>query len=840
MSRKAISKSNPIHPHVTPMMQQYLTIKNAHKDYLLFYRMGDFYELFFDDAIIASKDLEIILTKRGQHMGIDIPMCGVPVHAREMYLHKLIKKGHCVAICEQLESPEEAKKRGYKSVVHREVTRIITPGTIFEDTLLESKEHNYLCCLYESSGKIFISYTEISLGILNNICVDYANIDGEISRLKPREIITSEKLACKMNLHMKYSDCCITAIAENLYDYTRNREKICKYYCVEFIDGICNLIEPEIIALGVLLEYLMYTQKGNIPKLPFPKKMSCSDYMSIDSSTRRNLELMRNINGGKNGSLLSVLDNTNSAGGGRLLANYLSFPLTDVTAINARLDSVSSMLNNGQLRMILIKAIKEFPDLERALARINSKKSTWSDLISVRNAMIIGIYLGEVLYENIAILSTELNAITRQIGGFDALLVEMKSALSLELCHDKMDVSERNGSIKRGYNLELDRLYQLKCNSNKILENMRDKYRGITGINNLKITHNNIFGYFIEITPSHAEKMIDKCFIHRQTLGSTIRYTTKELQKLETELILCDEKIKQLEGEIFLALCKGVSDASEQLSLLACVASKIDVACALAEVAYVNNYAKPSVDESVDLCIIEGKHPILEYTMKSISREVSSTFHPNTCEMTKQKNLWLITGPNMAGKSTFLRQNALICIMAQIGSFVPAKKAHIGIIDKIFSRIGAGDNIAHGQSTFMIEMLETANILNNATSRSLLILDEIGRGTSTYDGLAIAWAIVELIDSNIKSRTMFATHYHELTELENTSEHIVCYTMLVREWDEKIVFMHKIVAGKADKSYGIHVAELAGIPKIVTERASSILQQLTKNSQNNIAVIIKA
>lgn len=838
MTRDKIFSSMTINTGVTPMMQQYMSVKEAHQDFLLFYRMGDFYELFFEDAIIAARDLEIVLTKRGQHMGQDIPMCGVPVHARDIYLHKLIKKGHSVAICEQVETPQDAKKRGYKAVVRREVTRIITPGTLLEDALLDAKEPNYICCLHAHNNKTFISYAEISLGTWKLITIDDANLDTEIARLKPSEIIACTKLAQKCDLHTKYRNVRITTVAENMYDFHRTRAKLCTFYNTDFFNIAENFSKDEIIVLGVMLEYLTYTQKANMPKLHAPQKSSVNDYIIVDSSTRKNLELVKNINGEKTGSLLDVLDMTKTACGGRLLLHYISHPLTDPDAINVRLDSTDAMLKALPLCDALQSILQQFPDLERALTRISADKSNYADLVIVRNAMNIGIHVGEKLLNSMSLLSVELLITLKQIGGFGHVFDLLKMALNINQCNEKIDNSmQQHGPIKSGYNAQLDKLYALKYNSNNMLNEMRDKYRRITGINTLKITRNNIFGYFIEVTSINAEKMTNPAFKHKQSLGTVTRYVTQELQHLEAELTLCDEKITQLEDEIFTTLCNEVQKNHDRLILLAQSIAKIDVICSFATVAASNNYTKPLVDASVCLEIIDGRHPVLERRLAEHNTNLddyttnngSHNFHSNSCTMNEDKNLWLITGPNMAGKSTFLRQNALICIMAQMGSFVPAKSARIGVIDKIFSRIGAGDNISQRQSTFMVEMLETSNILNNATRHSLLILDEIGRGTSTHDGLAIAWAVLEWINSRIEARTIFATHFHELTQLEQQLKHVVCYTVLVQEWHNKIIFMHKIIPGKTNKSYGIHVAELAGIPKEVTDRAYVILDNLLSN-----------
>jgi DNA mismatch repair protein MutS len=827
---------------VTPMMQQYLSIKSLHKEYLLFYRMGDFYELFFDDAIIAAQALDIVLTKRGQHADQDIPMCGVPAHSHVLYLHKLIKKGHSVAICEQLETPEEAKKRGSKSVVRRDVTRIITPGTLIEDDLLEAKEPNYICCIYQNQKnkikqneqieqkncEFFIAFAEISLGIFQVTKVPECDLSAEIHRLLPKEIIISDQMAQSNNLHEKFQNIRITVISDSLFDMNRAKEKICRVYNVSFLDGIINLNDPEIIATGTLLEYLSHTQKTESLRLRPPTKTTHSDHMIIDGATRNNLELFRNLTGEKKDCLLTILDTTKTSGGSRLLVYTLSSPLVNAEAINNRLDDVTVFVKKQDLCTQLQNILQHFPDVSRALTRICIEKGIYCDLAIVRDAMIVGTRVAELLHDNIPLLSRNLLSATKQIGGFSDLLEELKNSLNFELYNYNRTQQNNTigGFIKRGYNAQLDRLYQLRNNSDLEIEKLRNEYRQCTGINTLKITKNNILGYFIEVTPSHGDKMNDPKFIHRQSLSSSLRYVTEKLRQLETELALCDEKIKQLECDIFLDLCQKTTSKADFITLLAQSIAKIDIACALADVAIRNNYVRPIIDNTCDFQIVSGRHPVLELCLK---RNKQNSFVENSCSMYENKNLWLITGPNMAGKSTFLRQNALICIMAQIGSFVPAQSAKIGVVDRLFSRIGAGDNIAQGQSTFMMEMLETAHILNNMTPRSLIILDEIGRGTSTYDGLAIAWSIIEWIDHNIGGRTLFATHYHELTTLEKQLPHLVCYTMKVKEWEGKIIFMHEVISGKANKSYGIHVAELAGMPTAVTQRAYGILKKLTEN-----------
>lgn len=818
--------------NTTPMMHQYLVIKEAHPNYLLFYRMGDFYEMFFDDALIASKELEIVLTKRGTYNDKEIPMCGVPAHSSEFYLQRLIKRGYSVAICEQLETPQEAKKRGYKSVVRREVTRIITPGTLMEETLLNAKEMNYLCSIHKVHSGFILAYAEISTGAFFVQTLDEHSLETEIARLNPSEIVLSDKtLNAHPEWHDKFHSNTMTIRSHSIYDLYRNEKRLLEFYKVDFLEGLGTFTENEIIAGGVLLEYLQYTQKNHVPQLKLLRKINCTHFMSIDKHTRKSLELERNFAGERKDCLIDVLDQTMTSGGARLLSLYLTSPLTNIAAINKRLDNIENFVNQKKIREEIREILKHLPDVERALSRITSNRCTYNDLIIIHNGISIYIDLAEFLELNQGVLSQNIINFAKQIGNFGGLIEELKSALNVKFdesqlngdsIFQKIPQNQNTGNIKKGYNAQLDRLYDIKYNANASIEMLRDKYRNISGVNSLKISKNNILGYFIEVTSSHASKIINPIFIHRQSLGNVTRYTSEELKTIESEIIASDERIKNLENEILQYLYDLVTQKAEVISIAANNVANLDVMTNLAHVAEKYSYVRPYLTDGLEIEIENGRHPVVEIKMH---KDVSQ-FIPNDCKMTDNKNILLITGPNMAGKSTFLRQNAIIAIMAQMGSFVPASKVTIGIIDKMFTRIGAGDNIAHGQSTFMVEMLETAYIMNNATERSLLILDEIGRGTATYDGLAIAWAILENIHSNICARTIFATHYHELTKLSDTLNKLACYTMQVKEWEKKIVFMHKVVEGKADKSYGIHVAELAGMPNNIVRRAELILNQL--------------
>lgn len=813
---------------LTPMMQQYLQIKSEHRDYLLFYRMGDFYELFFDDAVIASQILDIVLTKRGKHQDQDIPMCGVPAHSSEYYLDKLILAGYKVAVCEQLERPEEAKKRGYKSVVRREVTRIITSGTIVEEHLLESRRSSFLASISALDGKFAIAWVEITTGDFFITLASQATLIIDIARLLPKEIIIADKLYREPKVTELFSEFqrIITTRAAIVFDQSRCQNRLLNFYKLQSLDGLGAFTPVEISAAGALLEYLEHTHKSNLPRLNKPKKLGSSNFIAIDASTRRNLEIECSISGNKKASLLGVIDHTKTTVGSRLLALHISAPLCNAEIINRRLDSVEFFVNNHEMRKQIRTILPGFPDIERALSRIFIRKGSPRDLGLLRDGMALALQVAETLENSALELPQLLRMNLNQIGNFFAVFDTLSAALNQEVPPQLKD----GNFIKTGFEPKLDALYDIKLNSKERTEALRDKYRIATGITTLKISVNNVIGYFIDITPGQAGKIKDDgLFIHKQTLGSSVRYTTQELKALEEEILSCDHKIAQMELEIFEELCTKVIEIAEHLSHTAQGIAGIDVASSLAHLALERNYCRPQIDDSANFYIDGGRHPIVEHSL-------NDQFIANSCNFSANEYLWLVTGPNMAGKSTFLRQNALICILAQTGSYVPARKAHIGVVDKLFSRIGAGDDISRGQSTFMVEMVETAAILNNATQRSMVILDEIGRGTATYDGLSIAWAVVENLHNTVKCRTLFATHYHELTDLETVLPALACYTVEVKEWDGKVIFMHKIIPGKADRSYGVHVAELAGLPESVTARAAELLTVLQAKEKASITI----
>lgn len=820
--------------NTTPMMKQYLDIKSEYPNYILFYRMGDFYEMFFDDATLAASVLGIALTKRGKHKDQDIPMCGVPFHSSDGYLSKLIENGHKVAICEQMESPEEAKKRGYKAVVKREVVRIITPGTITEDNLLNSGASNFLVSIAAIRDEIALSWADISTGEFYTTQTSFLSLNNDLSRISPQEILISDKLYQNEDVSSSLADFrrIITIQANNLFDLKKAEHRIKSYYDVVSSESFGIYTPVELIACGAILEYVELTQKSSQSRISYPKRLDNALFMSIDAATRRNLELNINSSGERKGSLLSLIDKTKTSSGSRLLSQYMAAPLIDVEAINNRLNLVEFFINNTEVTQEIIQLMSHIGDIERSLARFSFNRGGPRDLQVIQRSLQASDSIAASFAHFTGRIDSNLQQYLSNFSGFEGLATELDNALIEELPMLARD----GGFIKPGYNHRLDQLNDLKNNSKQQLQDLRQKYIKETGINSLKISYNNVLGYFIDITPQHASKMKDEFFIHRQTLASSVRYTSTELRELESELLNLSSNILQLELSLYAQLVEEVLAKADALALLAHSIAVIDVSCNFAYIAIENNYCRPIIDNSLEFNIKGGRHPIIEDSLSKQKQE----FVANDCGLFGKQNLWLITGPNMAGKSTFLRQNALIAILAQMGSYVPAESAHFGVVDKIFSRVGAADDLARGRSTFMVEMVETANILNNATNRSLIILDEIGRGTSTYDGVSIASACLEFIHDNLKSRALFATHYHELTALSDQLDSLVCYTMQIKEWQNKVIFLHKSIPGIADKSYGIHVASMAGLPKAVIQKAQQILINLEQGHDQKMDLDLKS
>ncbi len=813
------------------MMEQYLSIKEAHPDCLLFYRMGDFYEMFFDDAVQAAAALDITLTQRGKHDGADIPMCGVPVHSADTYLSRLIRKGFRVAVCEQTEDPAEAKKRGSKSVVAREVVRLVTPGTLTEDALLDADSHNYLAAVSDATGSMALAWLDISTGAFRVQQVNEAGLSAALARVEPGELLAPERLLQTPSLFDLFGDWKdrLQPLPNARFDSTAARRRLEAAFDVAAMDGFGGFDRAEIAACGALIDYVELTQKGKLPRLEPPRRIADGAVMEIDAATRRNLELSRTLSGERRGSLLSVIDRTVTGAGSRLLSARLSAPLTDAAAIGARLDSVALFRDDSSLRDDLRNLLSSCPDIERALSRLTLGRGGPRDLTAIG----IGLDRAAALRDRLA--RDDLPAETAQARQGLGHHEELSQRLARALRDDLPLLARDGGFIAPGYSEALDELVTLRDESRKLTAGLQKKYADETGIASLKIRHNNVLGYYIEVTPTHTDKMPagpDEKFIHRQTLASAVRYTTVELGELEGRISRAADQALALEQELFEDLAGEVSARTDGIAEAAASLAALDVDTALADLAAEHRYVRPVVDDSAEFSIVAGRHPVVEASLRSAG---DADFVPNDCDLRDQSRLWLLTGPNMAGKSTFLRQNALIAILAQTGSFVPAESAHIGVIDRLFSRVGAADDLARGRSTFMVEMVETAAILNQAGPRALIILDEIGRGTSTFDGLSIAWAALEHIHTVNRCRALFATHYHELTALAGTLDSLSCRTMRVKEWQGDVVFLHEVAPGAADRSYGIHVGRLAGLPPAVIDRAEQVLAALEAGEQSGAA-----
>ena len=827
---------------VTPMMEQYLEIKAAHPGLLLFYRMGDFYELFFEDAEIASKTLGIVLTKRGKHQGMDIPMCGVPVERSEDYLHRLIGAGHRVAVCEQTEDPAAARARGAKSVVKRAVIRLVTPGTLTEDTLLDARTNNYLLAIARarSSGggdRFGLAWIDISTSEFMVTECASGELQATLARINPNEAIVTDALYGDGELSTLLNELpAVTPLTRDVFDGSTAERRLCDYFAVATMDGLAAMSRLEATAAAAAVTYIDRTQVGKRPPLSPPAREAAGTTMAIDPATRANLELTRTLSGERRGSLLDAIDCTVTPAGSRLLAQRLAAPLTDHAQIARRLDAVGTFVADSAAREDIRSILRGAPDMSRALARLSVGRGGPRDLAGLRDGILAAdqalarLEELEQPTEEIAAVITALRRPPRELAQ------EYERALA-----DQLPLIKRDGGfVREGYEQALDEARNLRDASRLVVAAMQARYADATGIKGLKIRHNNVLGYFVEVTAQHGDKLmsppLNATFIHRQTLAGQVRFTTSELGEIEAKIANAGERALNLELEIFERLCAKALEASDDLRAAAHAFALLDVATALAKLAVDDNYVRPEVDASLGFAIEAGRHPVVEQALK---RE-GQPFIANTCDLSpapaqKSGQLWLITGPNMAGKSTFLRQNALIALLAQIGSFVPAARARIGIVDRLFSRVGAADDLARGRSTFMVEMVETAAILNQAGERSLVILDEIGRGTATFDGLSIAWAAIEHLHESNRCRTLFATHYHELTALSAKLARMFNATVRVKEWQGDVVFLHEVLPGSADRSYGIQVAKLAGLPPPVIARAKSVLAKLEAQDRGQTA-----
>lgn len=803
------------------MMAQYLEIKSQYPDALLFYRMGDFYELFFDDAIKAAKVLDIALTKRGKHNDTDIPMCGVPHHSSENYLLTLIKSGHKVAVCEQLESPAEAKKRGYKSVVKRDVVRLVTPGTLTEDSLLKARSHNFLAAYSIVRGERSLAWVDISTGLMSVLSLNKVeDFVAELFRLTPSEVLIIDNTDYDIIDAIEESGATATLRGKSAFDSISGEERLKSLFAVASLEAFGSFGRAQVSALGSIAEYLDATQKGKLPILRPPVIELKENSMRIDSATRRNLELTRSINtGSRQGSLLGTIDRTVTAAGGRLLERRISAPSMDMDVINERHNALKFLRDNFDLSEPVMALLKSIPDLERALSRVSLERAGPRDLANISKGLIQGKEIAS-LFKNHE-LPAELKLALEKLTGHD----EISSTLEKAIVPEPPLLVRDGGFVTEQFNSELDETRELKRDGTKIIAEMQRDFIELTGIQSLKIKFNNVLGYFIETTAKNAEKLqnstIADNFIHRQTTANQMRFTTLSLSDTETKIINANAKALEIEKQIFNELSALIIQNFEKISAAAEALAVIDITNSLATLARDEEWCRPKIDSSKAFAIQGGRHVVVESSLKNNG----NSFIPNDCELS-EGSIWLVTGPNMAGKSTFLRQNALIAILAQMGCFVPATSAHIGIVSQLFSRVGASDDLARGRSTFMVEMVETAAILNQADDRALVILDEVGRGTATYDGLAIAWSTLEYLHEVNKSRSLFATHYHEMTVLADKLTRVINATVSVKEWNNEVIFLHEVRQGAADRSYGLQVAKLAGLPIEVLERAKVILNEL--------------
>ena len=804
---------------LTPMMKQYLEIKEEYFEEILFYRMGDFYEMFFNDAKVASSVLDITLTKRGQWNNNDIPMCGIPFHSSESYLSKLISNGYRVAVCEQINEIENDVKKN-KGPMKRKVVRVITPGTVLEENFFDDNPNNFLCSWNEVNGRHSISWVDLSTGIfcVQKIDINQSNaFETALERLSPRELIMPLKMK-EQKPH--YFRGCVTFQADSLFQSDACEERLKKFYKTKSLEAFGEFSRSCISTAGAILGYVNLTQKGKLPLLKKIKQWKNIDVMEIDIFSRKSLELLKTQSGEKNGSFFNAINQTLTSGGARLLLERLNGPSLDKLEINKRLDTVSNFVSENLLRKKVRDVLKLIPDIERSLTRLQFDRGGPRDLISIKTGCEKAYEISKLISDHeFTCPEKELNEISSNLTIDTSFIKELDISIS-----ESPPLFARDGNfIKKGFSNELDEIKLIRDNSKEKILSLQAKYINQTGVQSLKIKFNNVLGYHLEVRKNHETKLLaQEEFIHRQGTAQASRFTTAELVSIESKLTDARSKSLNIELEIYESLVKNCLQRSEKLLSIFQGISSLDVAIGFAELAHKWNYSRPEISNERIFNVVAGRHPVIE---QILNKEKDASFISNNCNLSDQK-IWLITGPNMGGKSTFLRQNAIINIMAQMGSFVPAEKATIGISDRIFSRVGSGDDLSRGQSTFMVEMIETASILNHATEKSFVILDEIGRGTSTWDGLSLAWSIIEKLHNDINCKTLFATHYHELTTLERSLKKLSLKTLEAKEYNDEIIFLYNLVNGSANKSYGLEVAKLAGVPFDVIKRAKDILKSL--------------
>jgi len=831
-AQAAPSKSAP-----TPMMAQYLAVKEEAGEALLFYRMGDFYELFFDDAVKAAEALDIALTKRGQHEGQDIPMCGVPAATAETYLSRLIRKGFRVAVCEQTEDPKEAKKRGAKAVVKREIVRVVTPGTLTEDSLLDARAANHIAAVVRlGSGEMALAWAEASTGAFGILALETGALPAELAALGPREVIAGETAAESRWMRAALQSApgaALTPLPDGQFNAESGARRLKNHFEVASLEAFGDFTDAELAAGGALLDYLSLTQAGGTPALSPPQRPESGGHMRIDPATRSSLEIEATLRGERKGSLLHAIDRTVTGPGARRLSEWVGRPLLDVAAIARRQDAVAFFLDAPDLRSDVRDSLKGAGDLARALSRLRLRRGGPRDLAALAGALarcqeISALFAQTRLADPPPAIAEALDAMT-----FSArpALAELARDLGKAIRPDPPPRVSDGDFVLEGWSAPLDEARKLKSDSRKVIAGLQSRYAEETGVKALKVKHNNVLGYFIEVTARNADPLmaapLNETFIHRQTMANAVRFSTTELSELEARIAGASDRAQALESEVFDAFRDRADSLADSLLGAAGALAELDVFAGLAQQAEETGAVRPQIDDSLGFAVEGGRHPVVEAARK---RE-GEPFTPNDCALDgageSAPRLTFVTGPNMAGKSTYLRQNALFAILAQAGAFLPARSARIGIVDKVFSRVGAADDLARGRSTFMAEMIETAAILNQASARSFVILDEIGRGTATYDGLAIAWATAEHLLEVNAARALFATHYHELTALaaEDGSK-AANVSLKAREWQGDLVFLHEVGPGAADRSYGVQVAKLAGLPAAAVKRAETVLKAL--------------
>ncbi len=802
----------------TPLMRQYNEIKEQYPGTILLFRVGDFYETFSEDAILVSKELGITLTKRNNG-GDQTPLAGFPFHALDTYLPKLVKKGYKVAVCDQTESPEEAKKAGRK-IVERDVTEITTPGVTLSDKLLDHKRNNYIISLFWAGPLIGVAFSDISTGEFGLSEVSESGLNSLMAAIQPSEVLVQAKLKGKLaeffdSYNVSFID---DWVFEGNYGYTT----LIDHFKTHSLKGFgVEELKVAHVAAGALLHYMKETQKAYLQHLRRLYAYESNDFMSLDPSTKRNLELTSSIQeGGTEGTLISIMDETTTAMGGRLLRRWIMRPLKRLTPIQQRLDAVDELYKNHSIRSSIRKELEEVGDLERLISRICVGRTNARDIKQIERS------LSQVPRIKSLFASWE-NVLLQDINQRLKMLIDVQHRINETLAEEPPAGIRDGGMIAEGLNDELDELRDIAKNGKNYIAQIKDQVSVETGIPSLKIGYNKVFGYYIEVTNAHKDK-VPETFIRKQTLVNAERYITPELKEIEEKVLSAEDRSKMLEYQLFEELRVFVAGFADDVQQIAQAIAQLDVLQSFAEVAFRNAYAKPEVRDSEEIIIKKGRHPVVEKSLP-----LGEPFIPNDIELNNsEQQIMIITGPNMAGKSIILRQTGLIVLMAQLGSFVPAESAFIGLVDKIFTRVGASDNLAAGESTFLVEMNEAANILNNATPRSLILLDEVGRGTSTFDGLSIAWSLAEFLHNHapVAAKTLFATHYHELNELEHMYGRIKNFNVQVKEHDGKVIFLRKLIRGGADHSYGIQVANMAGLPDVVIERAEEILGNLESHS----------